>query len=113
MKSAHQIASDIVDAMPLKLGVTSAQKAVLTVMVAATITEQLSNLRGEVKHLKDILRTDPTQLEIRMSMGDYHVRRAISKTEIDRSGLVMDLIAEHAKYMFHMLSDWIKQKDKK
>lgn len=54
MKSAHQIASDIVDAIPLKLGTTSAQKAVLTVVIAEELIKQTTDLQKFTKKMFEL-----------------------------------------------------------
>lgn len=40
MKSAHQLASDIVDAWPYSVNVKSAQKSMLVVIVAEELSKQ-------------------------------------------------------------------------
>ena len=54
----------------------------------------------ECKRLKDILRTDPQQLEIRLSYGDLHAKRVITEHEIVSITSPVDMVGWCAMLMW-------------
>lgn len=62
-----------------------------------------TKLRGEVEALKEILRTNNDQLEIRMSMGDFHVKRCMTNQEMQYGTHVYYAVSRHAANMYDEL----------